>query len=103
MLKSFHEGQLVTVGDGGDALDAIVVHVASLVKVEVVVTDAEHGSVFRTVHPKALTAREQESPDDEALHRMIRRTATPGRGGGRGGPGQARGHSRAAMHRTTGK
>ena len=51
-MKSFREGQLVTlVGEGGQ-LDGIVVHAASLVKVEVAVADAERRLVFRTMHPK---------------------------------------------------
>jgi hypothetical protein len=104
MLKSFREGQLVTVAAEGGTLDGIVVHVSSLVKLEAAVAEPERGPVFVTVHPKSLTARTEAGPADEALHRFIRRTATPGRAGPRGQPGQGRrGHTRAAGHRTTGK
>jgi len=73
-MKSFREAQLVTVaGADGAALDGIVVHVPSLVKVEVAVFDAERGPVFRIVHPKVLTERAEESEHDEVLHRLIRR------------------------------
>jgi len=103
MMKSFHEGQLVTLaGDEGE-LDCIVVHAPSLVKIEIAVPDAEAGPVFRTVHPKLLKARSEEGEGDEALRRLIRRS--PGaRRGPRGGPGGSRrGHSHATGHRTTGK
>jgi hypothetical protein len=104
MLKTFREGQLVTVEAQGAALDGIVVHVPSLVKVEVAASDPEHGPVFRTVHPKALTARSESQPGDELLRRFMRRAAVQGRGGPRSGPGGGRrGHTRAAGHRTTGK
>jgi hypothetical protein len=105
-MRSFHEGQLVTlVGEGG-TLDAIVVHAPSLVKVEVAVSDAERGPVFRTVHPKALRERETAGEHDEALRHLIRRTPSAGRAGPRGGPRAGRGrrgHSQASGHRTTGK
>jgi hypothetical protein len=102
-MKSFHEGELVTLVGESEALDGIVVHAPSLVKVEVAVPDDEHGSVFLTVHPKRLRKREQAGEQDEALKRLIRRTASAGRGL-RGGPGSTRrGHSQASRHRTTGK
>ena len=102
-MKTFHEGQLVTlVGDGGE-FDAIVVNAPSLVKVEVAVADAESGAVFRTVHPKMLRELHAAGEQDDALRRRILRTASPGRAG-RGGPGNARrGYSHVAGHRTTGK
>jgi hypothetical protein len=104
MLKTFHEGQLVTVAAEGGALDGIVVHVPSLVKVEVAASESEGSPVFRTVHPKALTARTESGPADEALRRFARRAAVQDRGGPRSGPGRGRrGHTRAAGHRTTGK
>jgi hypothetical protein len=104
MLKTFREGQLVTVDVQGAALDGIVVHVPSLVKVEVAASDPEQGPVFRTVHPKALTARSESQPGDELLRRFMRRAGVQGRGGPRSGPGRGRrGHTRAAGHRTTGK
>ena len=104
MLKSFREGQLVTVAADGGAVDGIVVHVPSLVKVEAAVAESEGAPVFRTVHPKALTPRSEPGPADESLRRLIRRASSPGRGGPAGGSGQARrGHTRASGHRTTGK
>jgi hypothetical protein len=103
-MKSFHEGQLVTVRGDGEALDGIVVHVPSLVKIDVAVTDGESGPVFRTVHPKKLSERSDASENDEALRRLIRRTASAGRAGPRNGPGGGRrGFSHASGHRTTGK
>jgi hypothetical protein len=102
-MKSFHEGELVTLVGENEALDGIVVHAPSLVKIEVAVPDSEHGSVFLTVHPKQLRKREQAAEQDDALRRLIRRTASAGRGA-RNGPGSARrGHSQASRHRTTGK
>jgi hypothetical protein len=104
VLKSFREGQLVTVAAEGGTLDGIVVHVSSVVKVEVAASKSEGGPVFRTVHPKALTARGEPGPGDEALRRFVRRAAVQARGGPRSGPGRGRrGHTRAAGHRTTGK
>jgi hypothetical protein len=104
MLKSFREGQLVTVATEDGARDGIVVHVAGLVRVDAAVAEPEHGPVVLTLHPKAVTARTEPGEDDETLRRFIRRAATPGRGGPRGQPGRgARGHTRAAGHRTTGK
>jgi hypothetical protein len=104
MLKTFREGQLVTVAGEDGALDGVVVHVHSLVKVEVVVEDPERGPVFRDVHPKSLTPRNETGEADEALRRYIRRGAPQGRPGPRGGSGKGhRAHSRTAGHRTTGK
>ena len=103
-MKVFHEGQLVTLADGSDELDAIVVHVPSLVKVEVAVADGERGALFRTVHPKALKNRSAEGEHDDALRRQIRRTPAAGRAGPRSGPGRGRpGYSHVSGHRTTGK
>jgi hypothetical protein len=105
-MKSFHEGQLVTVlGEAGE-LEGIVVHSPSLVKVEVAVPEAAGGPVFRTVHPKRLRERSVDGEHDEALRRLIRRTASAGRAGVRSGPGATRGrrgHSHPSGHRTTGK
>jgi hypothetical protein len=103
-MRTFHEGQLVTVTGADETLDGIVVHVPSLVKVEIAVPDSADGRVFRTVHPKVLSERTEASETDDELRRLIRRTASGGRGGPRSGPGSAhRGHSRASGHRTTGK
>jgi hypothetical protein len=101
-MRSFHEGQLVTVLEDRDELEGIVVHVPSLVKIEVVVPDAERGPVFRFVHPKVLRDRTAAGDHDEALRRLIRRTASAGRPGPRSGPGGGRGrrgHSQPTGHR----
>jgi len=103
-MKSFHEGQLITLVGEDQALDGIVVHAPSLVKVEVAVPDTAHGTVFRTVHPKVLRERSVAGEHDDALRRQIRRTGFAGRGGPRTGPGAGRrGHSEPSRHRTTGK
>jgi len=103
-MRSFHEGQLVTLVGDDEALEAIVVHAPSLVKVEVAVPDLGQGPVFRTVHPKVLRERSEPGEHDDALRRLIRRTASAGRGGPRSGGGSTRrGHSQASGHRTTGK
>jgi hypothetical protein len=103
-MRSFHEGQLVTLVGEDEALEAIVVHAPSLVKVEVAVPDTGDGPVFRTVHPKRLRERSAPGEHDDALRRLIRRTTSAGRGGPRTGPGSARrGHSQPSGHRTTGK
>jgi hypothetical protein len=103
-MRSFHEGQLVTLVGEDEALEGIVVQAPSLVKVEVAVPDTGHGRVFRTVHPKLLRERDLPGEHDEALRRLIRRTASGGRGGPRSGAGSGRrGHSQPTGHRTTGK
>jgi hypothetical protein len=104
-MRSFHEGQLVTLVSEGGTLDGIVVHTQGLLKIEVVVVDAERGPVFRTVHPKKLREREEAGEHDDALRRLIRRTSSAGRAGPRAGPGGhgRRGHVRTSGHRTTGK
>jgi hypothetical protein len=102
-MKSFHEGQLVTlVGEPGE-IDGIVVHAPSLVKVEVALPDAERGAVFRMVHPKMLRERSVAAEHDDALRRRIRRTSSAGPRGGPGVGHGRRGHSHVAGHRTTGK
>ena len=105
MLKTFHDGQLVTVADEGGDLDGVVAHVPSLIKVEVAVEEAERGPVFRTVHPKALTPRDAPGPADDALRKLIHRAGGTGHAEpGGGSPGHGRpAHTRAAMHRTTGR
>ena len=104
MLKTFREGQLVTVASEGGAQAGVVAHVASLVKVEVAVEEAATGPVFRTVHPKSLTPREEPGPADDALRRLIHRGGAAGRqaSGGTSGRGR-RAHSRAAAHRPPGR
>jgi hypothetical protein len=99
-------GGLVTVADGGPPLDGIVFDVPSRTKVVVAVLDPSRGPVFRTVHPRTLTDREQETPGDRPLRMLIKRTPPPAHGrsaeGAATGRG-SRGHSRGTMHRTTGK
>ena len=98
-------GELVKVATGGPELDGIVFDQPSRTKVVVAVIAAGHPA-FRTFHPDALSEREEEGADDRALRLLIRRTPAPVRGAARGGSGTGRGragHTRAAMHRTTGK
>jgi hypothetical protein len=105
-MESIGAGELVTVADGGPELNGIVFDTPSHSKVIVAVVDRARGPVFRTVHPDTLTARTEESPEDRALHLLIRRTPPPvhgaARGGGAGGRGLA-GHPRGAAHRPTGR
>jgi hypothetical protein len=105
-METTMAGQLVKVATGGPEIDGIVFDVPSHKKVVVAVVDPGHGPVFRSVKPDALSEREEEGADDHALHALIRRTPPPVHGGARAGAGpvSARsGHSRASMHRTTGK
>jgi len=104
MLKTFREGQLVTVATEDGGVDGVVAHVTSLVKVEVAVDPGEGGPVFRTAHPKSLTPREEPGPSDDALRRLIHRAAAPGHSAAGGASGRGRqAHTRAAAHRTTGR
>jgi hypothetical protein len=99
-------GELVKVADGGPQLDGIVFDTPSRTKVVVAVVDPRRGPVLRTVHPRTLTARTEEGPDDRALQLLVRRTPPPTRGAAGGGTAAGRGnpgHTRTAMHRTTGK
>ena len=103
MLKTFREGQLVSVATDDGDVDGVVAHVASLVKVEVAVEEAD-GPVFRIVHPKSLTPREEPGPTDDALKRVIHRAASPGHAAAGGASGRGRrAHSRGAAHRPTGR
>jgi len=105
-MESIGVGELVKVATGGPDLDGIVFDLPSRTKVVVAVVDARRGPVFRTVEAAAVSERAEESPDDQVLRLLIRRTpapvhaATPGATDMR--RGQA-GHARATMHRTTGK
>jgi hypothetical protein len=104
MLKTFREGQLVTVAAEDGDLDGVVAHVASLVKVEVAVDQPGSGPVFRTVHPKVLTPREEPGPADDALRGLIHRAAATGHAAPGGPTGHSRrAHTRAAAHRPTGR
>jgi hypothetical protein len=105
-MESTSAGELVTVAGDGPQLDGIVFDTPSTTKVVVAVVDRGRGPVFRTVHPRMLSERIAEGPDDRALRLLIRRTPAPARGAARGGAGTGQGrsgHARAAMHRTTGK
>jgi hypothetical protein len=104
MLKTFREGQLVKVASDGGALDGVVAHVFSLVKVEVAVEEADTGPVFRIAHPKSLTPRAEPGPADDALRQLIHRGGAAGHqaAGGASGRGR-RAHTRAAAHRPTGR
>ena len=104
MLKTFQEGQPVTMVSDGGALDGIVAHVTSLVKVEVAVEEPVTGPVFRTAHPKSLKPRGEPGPADDALRRLIHRGGAaghqaPGGASRRGRPA----HTRPAAHRPTGR
>ena len=100
-------GERVKVARGGSQLDGIVFDTPSRSKVVVAVVEPDRGPVFRTVHPKTLTERTEESPSDRALRLLVRPTPPPIRGAARGGMAAGRHnpghHPRAAMHRTTGK
>jgi hypothetical protein len=105
-MESTTAGELVTVAGDGPKADGIVFDTPSATKTVVAVVDRGRGPVFRTVHPRTLSARAAEGADDRALRLLIRRTPAPARSGARDGAGAAHGragHTRAAMHRTTGK
>ena len=96
----------VRVGTSGHEVDGIVFDTPSRSKVVVAIIDPARGPAFRTVHADTVTERAEDGPDDRALRALIRRTAPPVHGSARGGGSTGRGmpgHSRAAMHRTTGK
>lgn len=105
-MESIDVGELVTVGGGAAQLHGIVFDKPSKSKVVIAVVDPARGPVFRTVHPGTLIERTKEAPDDRALQLLIRRTPPPvqSTAAGGAGPGRgSRGHTRRAMHRTTGK
>jgi hypothetical protein len=105
-MEMMSAGDLVTVATGGPAIDGIIFDVLPGSKVVVAVKDRVRGPVLRTVPREALAERAEAGPDDRALQLLIRRTPPPAHGAARGGSsgGQGRaGHTRAAMHRTTGK
>ena len=105
-MEQIHAGDLVRVATSGPQIDGIVFDVPSASKVIVAVIDRARGPVMRTVPRTALTERAEAGADDRALELLVRRTVpavrTGARGATTGGHGRA-GHTRAAMHRTTGK
>ena len=105
-MEPMNAGELVKVAGGGPELDGIVFDTPSRSKVVVAVVNPGRGPVFRTVHPNILTERTEEGLNDRALRLLIRRTPSPVSGAARDGMAAGRGnpgHTRAAMHRTTGK
>jgi hypothetical protein len=105
-MEPMSVGALVNVATDGPVIDGMVFDHPSTAKVVVAVVDRTRGPVFRTVRPDALSERTTEGPSDRALERLIKRTAPAQRGAARGGSGvggNRAGHTRAAMHRTTGK
>jgi hypothetical protein len=106
-MEQQSDSELVKVADGDREIDGIVFDAPSKSKVTVAVMDRKRGPVFRTVHPDTLTQRTEAGPDDRALSMLIRRTWQGARGdsapGGAGATRGQDGHTRAAMHRSTGK
>lgn len=99
-------GDLVTIATAGPALDGIVVETPSAAKAVVAMMDRKRGPVLRTVDRATLSLREDAGADDRALQLLIKRTPRSSGAGARGGAGPVSGrtgHTRAAMHRTTGK
>jgi len=105
-MEQIGKGDLVKVATAGPVIDGIVFDVPSASKVVVAVIDRTRGPVMRTVDRKALTDRAEVGPDDRALRLLVRRTPpavhSAARDGAAAGARRA-GHTRAAMHRTTGK
>ena len=105
-MESPEIGSLVTVGGERSETDGIVFDTPSRSKTVVAVMDAAKGPVFRSVHPRTLTERENEGPADRALRLLMRRTPSTTKGNPRAGSTQGHGssgHARATAHRTTGK
>jgi hypothetical protein len=105
-MEQIAAGDLVKVATGGPQIDGIIFDVLKGTKVVVAVMDRGRGPVMRTFDRSALTERTDEGPDDRALQLLIRRTPANAHGAARAGAGGGRGregHTRAAMHRTTGK
>ncbi|HET9073631.1 MAG TPA: hypothetical protein VFN48_03555 [Solirubrobacteraceae bacterium] len=104
-MDTYTPGELVKVADGGAELDGLVFDRPSSSKVVVAVVDPNRGPLFRTVNPSALSAREQEGPDDRVLRLLVRRTPLPqsaARGATSGGQPRP-GYARDATHRPTGR
>ena len=70
-------GGLVKVAGDGPEVDGILFDTPSRSKVVVAVMDRARGPLFRTVHPRTLTERTEEGPDDRALRLLVRRTPPP--------------------------
>jgi hypothetical protein len=105
-MESTSAGELVKVASGSSELAGIVFDTPSRSKIVVAVIDSGRGPMFRTVHPDTLSERIEEAPEDRALRLLIRRTPPPARGTSSGGTDARRGrpgHTRGAMHRSTGK
>jgi hypothetical protein len=106
-VDSTEKGDLVTVAGSGTDLDGIVFDTPSRLKVVVAVVDPVRGPMFNTVHPKALSARQQEGANDAALRQLVRRTPPPlhtaARGASAGRKGRSAAFTRGAPHRPTGK
>ncbi len=98
--------ELVTVTDGSTELDGIVFDTPSSSKVVVAVVDPTRGPLFRTVSPNNVRERQQEGPNDRALHLLVRRTAPAAHDAARGatrGEQRRSGYKRGATHRPTGR
>jgi len=106
-METTDTGDLVKVKTAGPDVDGIVVEVLKSSKVVVAVIDRVKGPVLRTVPEDALAERTEGGADDRALQLLVRRSSHASRGTARGGSGSGMsgraGHTRAAMHRTTGK
>jgi hypothetical protein len=105
-MESIAPGDLVTLATAGAPLDGIVVDLPSATKAILAVVDRKRGPVLRTVEQAALSERTEPGADDRALQLLIRRTPSAVKAKARGGANASSGrdaHTRAAMHRTTGK
>ena len=104
MLKTFREGQLVSVATEDGDLDGVVAQIDSLVKVQVAVDHPGSGPMFRNAHPKTLTPRDEPGPADDALRSLIHRATSAGHSAPSGTSAHGRrAHARAAAHRPTGR
>jgi hypothetical protein len=106
-METTEAGDLVKVSTGGPDIDGIVVEMLKSSKAVVAVIDGVKGPVLRTVPQDALAERTEAGAGDRALQLLVRRSSHASRGTARGGSGSGMsgraGHTRAAMHRTTGK
>ena len=105
-MESPEIGALVTVTGEHSETDGIVFDTPSRAKTVVAGLDTAKGPVFRSVHPRTLSEREQEGSADKALRLLMRRTPSRTKGNPRAGSTQGHGssgHTRATAHRSTGK